>query len=154
MPAAEPTRVVRLGMINGSGLLAGTMGVGVLVGVVGTMADGGAVVTAVGALVESTGAGTIEGANAFKSATGAFEGATDALSGPSEGAGTGEVVFVGNTTTEDPMDGEKEKEVTSKVTGLPFLGPSPKFCHALRCRRSKPVGLGIMVLSAGDHDAA
>jgi hypothetical protein len=137
--------------------------------VVGATANGGAVGTAVGALVEFTRAGAFEGATgAFEEATGAIEGATDAfegaadafkgaadaLSGPSEGAETGAVAFVGNTTTEAPMDGEKEKEVTSKVTGLPFLGPSPKFCHALRCKRSKPVGLGIMVLSAGDHDAA
>jgi hypothetical protein len=72
----------------------------------------------------------------------------------SDGAGRGAVAFFGGTTSEVPVAGMKEKEVTLKVTGAPFQGPALKFCQALRCRRSKPVGLGMMLLSIGHQDVA
>ena len=63
-------------------------------------------------------------------------------------------VLRSGTTTDVSEDGEKEKDDTRKLTGAPNQGPEPKFCHTLRCRRSKPDGLGMMLLSAGDQDVA
>jgi hypothetical protein len=162
---AEPTRVVRLwtmgGRIAGGGIELGLAGDGegpgahVGAAVMGACAGAGGDASGSVVPVRFSAVGPVRFGVAFAArvAKGAGIGA-ETLRGPSEGAGIGTEAFIKGTTTDVPVDGEKEKDVIVKLTGAPYQGPDPKFCHALRCRRSKPVGLGTMLLSAGDQDVA
>jgi hypothetical protein len=163
---AELTRVVRLwtmgGRVEGGGIEVGLAGDGKSPGaqvgaaVVGACAGAGGNASGIPVMFGTVGPvrfGAAAVAFGTRVANGAGIGA-ETLRGPFEGAGRGTEAFFGGTTTDVPLDGEKEKEDTRKLTGAPYQGPEPKFCHALRCRRSKPVGLGMMLLSAGDQDVA
>lgn len=165
---AEPTRVVRLWTMGGRGAGGGSElglagdgeGPGAQVGadVVGACAGAGGNASGSVVPVRFGAVGPVMfGVAAVRFTARVANGAgigAETLRGPSEGAGKGTETFFGGTTTDAPVDGENVKDVTVKLTGAPYQGPDPKFCHALRCKRSKPVGLGMMLLSAGDQDVA